>query len=170
MLAALAIVAVARAGRLGRLLTVTVVAGALVAGAGRLDALCVTLRPVSTGFESQGEFLRRKAPYHDATAWVNRNLPREARVLTDIRGSLYLERPYIVWTPSALAADADAGAFVRRQRITHAVVCDWNEAHVRQARAAGGHVVVARVTAHTVTSRTLDELGPPETFLVFVFR
>jgi hypothetical protein len=40
--------------------------------------------------------------------------------------------------------------------------------HVVQARQAGGRVV-ARVTAHTVTSRTLDELGPPETFLVFAF-
>jgi hypothetical protein len=171
LLAAIAIVSVARTGRLGRVVTVAVVAGALVAGLGVSTLYASRFVAVSAGFESQDEFLRRKAPYYDATVWVNTNLPRDARVLTDVRAALYLERPYVVWTPSALpasAAAAEVREFVRRNRLTHAVVHAPTTPHVVQARQAGGRVV-ARVTAHTVTSRTLDELGPPETFLVFAF-
>lgn len=171
LLAAIAIVAVARAGRLGRMLTVSIVTGALAAGLGVSTLYASRFVAVSAGLESKETFLQRKASYHDATAWVNRNLPPDARVLTDVRGSLHLERPYVVWTPSALPGGADAreaAAFVLRNRFTHAVVLDWNTPHVRQARQAGGRVV-ARVTARSVTSRTLDELGLPETFLVFVF-
>ena len=168
LLAAIAVVAVARAGRLGRLVAVTVVAGALVAGLGISTLYASRFAAVSAGLESDDEFLRRKAPYHEAVEWVNGNLPEDARVLTDVRGALHLERDYVTWTPSSLPTSASAGDFVRRHGITHGVV-KVGGGHVPQARAAGGRVI-ARITAHTVTSRTLDELGPPETFLVFAFR
>jgi hypothetical protein len=53
--------------------------------------------------------------------------------------------------------------------VTHAIVRAANLPHVQQARAAGG-VIVGRLTARRVESRTLDELGPPEEFVVFAFR
>lgn len=169
LLAGIAVVAVARSGRLGRFVAVSVVTGALVAGLGVSSLYASRFVSVSAGLESDESFLRRKAPYHDAIVWANRQLPRDARVLVDIRGALHLERAYVVWTPSALPAGASAAAvaaFVRRNRLTHAIVFDWNEPHVRQAGEAGGRVI-ARVTAHNVTSRTLDEVGPPETLLVY---
>ena len=54
---------------------------------------------------------------------MNANLRLDARVLTDVRGTLHLEREDVTWTPSSRA----------------------------------------------VNPRTPDELGPPETFLVFAF-
>ena len=174
LLAALAIVAVARAGRLGRLLTVTVVTGALVAGLGISTLYASRFVAVSAGFESQGEFLSRKAPYHDATAWVNRNLPRDARVLTDIRGSLYLERPstLLVW-------DAVGAGRERRFRPPRSVRRAADHARSRArlecaahrpGAAAGGRVVAPRDGAHRHVADARRSLGPPETFLVFAFR
>ena len=171
VLAAIAVMTVARAGRLGHAVTVAVVAGALVAGLGVSALYASRFVAVASGFEADEDFLERKASYHEATAWVNRNLPPGGRVLTDVRGSLYLERPYVVWTPSALPSGAEAGearAFVRRYGFTHAVVRASNEPRVRQARQAGGRVV-ADFAARAITSRTLDEAGPTETFLVFMF-
>ena len=55
---------------------------------------------------------------------------------------------------------------MREHRLTHALVFETNVPHVRQAELAGGRVV-GRVTARTVASRTLGELGPPETVLVY---
>lgn len=168
LLAAVAMVAVARAGRVGRIATVAIVLAALTSGLGVSALYASRFIPVVAGIESDEEFLRRKASYHEAVVWVNRNLPSDARVLSDVRGVLHLERAYVTWTPSALPSTGDARAFVRRQRLTHALVRADNEPHVRQARDAGGRVV-GRLTARQVTSRTLDELGPPEPFLVFAF-
>ena len=171
LFAALAVVEVARAGRAGRVLTVAVVAAALVSGLGVSTLYASRFVPAAVGLQSEDEFLRAKAPYYEATAWANRNLPPDARVLSDIRAALYLERDAVTWTPSALPASAGAAetrAFVREHGLTHALVFETNVPHVRQAQLAGGRVV-GRVTAHTVTSRTLGELGPPETVLVYAF-
>jgi 4-amino-4-deoxy-L-arabinose transferase-like glycosyltransferase len=169
LFAAMAAFEVARTGRTGRMLTVTVVAAALASGLGVSTLYASRFVPAAAGLESQDEFLRTKAPYHEAIAWANRNLPPKAHVLSDVRASLHLERGFVTWTPSALPASAGAAetrAFVREHGLTHALVFATNVPHVRQARLAGGRVV-GRVTARTVTSRTLDERGPPETVLVF---
>jgi len=171
VLAALAIVAIARAGRLGRIVAVTVVVAALVTGLGVSTLYASQFIAVVSGLESKDRFLRAKAPYYEATTWANRNLPPGARVLSDIRAALYLERGSVTWTPSALPTSAGAAetrAFVREHGLTHALVFETNAPHVRQAKLAGGRVV-GRVTARTVTSRTLGELGPAETVLVFSF-
>jgi 4-amino-4-deoxy-L-arabinose transferase-like glycosyltransferase len=169
LLAALAAVEMARAGTAGRMLTVTVMAAALVTGLGVSTLYASRFVRVAVGLQSEDEFLRAKAPYYEATEWANRNLPPDAHVLSDIRAVLYLERDSVTWTPSALPSSAGASqtrAFVREHGFTHALVFEKNAPHVRQAQFAGGRVV-ARVTAHTVTSRTLGDLGPPETVLVY---
>jgi hypothetical protein len=171
LLAAVGIVAVARAGRLGRLLTVAVVSAALVSGLGISTVYASRLVPAAAGLRSDEEFLLGAASYQGAVSWVNRHLPADARVLTDVRGTLHLDRPYVTWTPSALPSDAGADevrAFVRRQALTHAVVRASNDPHVRQVQVAGGRMI-GRLTARQVTSRTLDELGPPEIFVVYAF-
>ena len=172
VLAALAIVAVARAGRLGRLATVVIVSAAFVSGLGVSTLYASRFAKVAVGLEAEESFLRRTAPYHEAAEWANRNLPAEAHVLSDPRAVLHLERRSVTWTPSALPASAGAAAtkaFVREHGLTHALVFEANVPHVRQAELAGGRVV-GRVTARTVTSRTLGELGPPETVLVYSLR
>ena len=47
---------------------------------------------------------------------MNGNLPEDARVLTDVRGTLHLEREYVTWTPSSLPTSARAGDFRARSR------------------------------------------------------
>ena len=170
VLAALAIVAVARAGRLGRVVTVVIVSAAFVSGLGVSTLYASRFAEVAVGLEAEETFLRRTAPYHDAAEWANRNLPADAHVLSDPRAALAprasLGDVDAVRPARAAPAPAATKAFVREHGLTHALVFETNVPHVRQAQLAGGRVV-GRVTARTVTSRTLGELGPPETVLVY---
>ena len=75
LFAAMAAVEVARAGTAGRMLTVAVIAAALVSGLGVSTLYASRFLPVAVGLQSKGEFLRAKSPYYEATAWANRNLP-----------------------------------------------------------------------------------------------
>jgi hypothetical protein len=172
VLAGLAIVAVARAGRLGRLSTLVIVSAAFASGLGVSTLYASRMAKVAVGLEAEESFLHRTAPYYEATEWANRNLPAHAHVLSDPRAVLHLERRSVTWTPSALPASAGAPAtkaFVQEHGLTHALVFETNLPHVRQAQLAGGRLI-GRVTARTVTSRTLGELGPPETVLVYSLR
>ena len=172
VLAAVGMVELARAGRLGRLATIAVTTGALAAGLGITLAYAGQFVPVVTGRESEEQFLLDNTSYYAATAWVNEHVPRDARVAVDHVFVYPFEPEAIVWSADVLesnAGEAETRAFVRRFGITHAVVFADNRVRRRQLDAVGARVI-ARVQARPVVSRTLSELGPPETMLVYELR
>ena len=172
VLAAVGIVALARAGRLGRLATVAVTTGAVAAGLGITLAYAGQFVPVVTGRESEEQFLRENTSYYEATAWVNEHVPPDGRVAVDHVFVYPLTPEAIVWTADVLESDAgeaETRAFVRRYGITHAVVFADNRVRRRQLDAVGARMI-ARVQARPIMSRTLHELGPPETMHVYELR
>ena len=125
--------------------------------------------PVVTGRESREEFLTEKTSYYEGVACLNRNLPPDARVLIGHVFVLYVARPTVVSTPDVLestAGPAETRAFVRRYGLTHAALFTTDVVRRRQVRYLGARLI-GRVTVHPIRSRTLAEIGPPETMLVF---
>lgn len=169
VLAAVGVLGLAARGRAARLVTVTVVTGALASGLAVSLVYAAQFVPVVTGRESETEFLREKSSYYEGIEWLNRNLPPDARVALGHLFLLHLDRPGVAWFSDALPTTAGPGpsrAFFRRYGITHAAIFDWDVRRKRQLGYAGARPI-ARLTVHAVSSRTLAEVGPPETMVVY---
>ena len=168
-LASVGILALARAGRLGRLLSVTVTIGALAAGFVISAAYVSQFVPVVLGTQSEREFLLEKTSYYAATDWMNQNLPPDATVALDYLFALPLDRPAVVWTADVLETTAgpeETRAFIRRFGITHAAVFADGVRRRRQLAAVGARPI-ARIEVRPVVSRTLSELGPAQPMLIY---
>jgi hypothetical protein len=124
--------------------------------------------PVVAGVESRDTFLRTNTPYYDGLAWLNERLPDDASVALGHVLVLHAEPRAIAWTADALpstASPAETLAFVRRYGLTHAQVFEGS-VQQRQLEAVGARRI-GEVEARNVVSRTLSELGPPETLVVY---
>jgi hypothetical protein len=168
-LAALGILALAAQGRAGRAVTVAVVTGALATGLAVSLVYTAQFVPVVTGRESEREFLTEKTSYYEGIDWLNRNLPPGSHVAIGHVFILHVDRPALWWSSDALpttAGPSESRRFFRRYGITHAQIFDRDVARIRQLEYAGARRI-ARVTVHAVTSRTLAEIGPPETVAVY---
>jgi hypothetical protein len=169
LLAAAGIVGLARRGRIGAIVSVTVTAAAFAVGAVVSGVYASRFASVVTGRESENAFLTRTVSYHEGIVWLNRNLPEDARVALGHSFVLHVDRPALAWTSDALpttAGPAETRAFFRRYRLTHALVFSSNARRRRQL----GYVDAApvrRVTVHAVTSRALARVGPEETMDVY---
>ena len=169
VLAATGILALAAAGRTARWVTAAVCAGALLAGAAITVAYSAQFVPVALGLESREQFLRENTPYYDGLEWLNEHAPNARGVLLDHVLVLYSDAPAVAWTADALPSTArprELRALVRRYDITHAEVFASSR-DKRRLLAAIGAKQIGKVTVHGVTSRTLSELGPPQTMLVY---
>jgi hypothetical protein len=172
VLAGMGMVALARAGRVGRLATVAVTAGSLAAGLGITVAYASQFLPVVGGRESERQFLRENTSYYAATEWVNDNVSPDARVAVDHVFLLPFAPEAIVWSADVLESTAgveETQAFVERFGITHAVVFADNVVRRRQLESVGARELVT-VEGRPVVSRTLSELGPPEPLVVYELR
>ena len=164
LLAAMAIVAVARAGAAGRLLAVD----------GRRPARSSPGSGISTLYASR--FARSapgssrttsscgaRRPTTSAVEWVNGNLPGgRARAHRRPRHAPPRARVRRPGRPPRCRERRARRDFVRRHGITHGVVLKVERGARPPGARAPAAASIARMTAHTVTSRTLDELGPPE--------
>jgi hypothetical protein len=169
VLAAVGILAFAEAGRLARLATVAVCSGALLAGLGITLVYSAQFVPVAFGLESREQFLRENTPYYDGLEWLNEHEPGAKGVLLDHVLVLYADAPAVAWTADALPSNTtprELREFVRRDRITHAEVFAASRDKRRLLEAIGARRI-GRVTVHDVRSRTLSELGPPQTMIVY---
>jgi hypothetical protein len=159
----------AGAGRVGRLLAVAVPVGAFAVGLAVSAVYTSRFVPVVVGRESDEAFLTRAVSYYEATAWLNRNLPANARVALDHAFVLPVERPAMTWSVEALETDvgpAETRAFFRRYGLTHALVFTANTPRIRQLGYVDA-VRIRRLVVHPITSRTLNRVGPPETMDVY---
>jgi len=170
VLAALGIVALAGAGRLGRLAAVATTAGAFVAATAIALVYAAQFVPVALGREDEEQFLRDEVSYHEGTEWLNRNLPPGAHVALGHILGMYLDRPYVLWTSDVLpttAGPAETRAFARKYGLTYAAVLQANRrSRARQLRDLRGRLI-ARVPVRTIVSRTRSEEGPPDALLVY---
>jgi hypothetical protein len=169
VLAAVGAVALARAGRAGRLVTTAVTAAALVLGLGVTLVYTAQFAPVAAGRQTEREFLLEKVSYFEGTDWLNRNLPADARVAIGHVFDFHLQRPYVALTADALPSTAgprETREFVRRYGLTHVAIPASLGGRSKQLTAIGARLI-ARVTVHSVVSRTRAERGPPETMLVY---
>jgi hypothetical protein len=169
VLAALGIAELVARGGLGRVAAFAVTVSAFATGLGISALYASRFLPVAAGLETRDEFLRRNVSYHEGVEWLNRNLPRDARVALDHVFLLHVERPALTWNSDALpttAGPAETRAFARRYGLTHAAIFTWNAPRRRQLGYLGAHAF-ARVVVHAVRSRTLSDVGPPETMEVY---
>jgi hypothetical protein len=169
VLAALGLFALAREGRLGRLLAIGGTVAALSVGAAVTVAYASQFAPVVVELQSDEEFLREEVSYQEGVEWLNSNLPEGARVAVDFVFVLHVDRPTVGWTSDALPTTAgprEMRAFVRRYGLTHALVFANNAGRRRQLSSVGARRI-ARVTVHPVLSRTRSTVGPPETMDVY---
>jgi hypothetical protein len=165
VVAALGIFALARQGKIGRLVAVSGVACALLVSGFVSLAYASQFAKVVVGLESDEEFLRDKVSYHEGVAWLNETLPEDASVVVDHVFLLHIERPALTWNADALPPAAGAREtreFVRRYGLTHALIFTGNPYRLRQLGYVGARRV-GRVTVHPVISRTRSDIGPPET-------
>ncbi|HUP32019.1 MAG TPA: hypothetical protein VM184_03225 [Gaiellaceae bacterium] len=169
LLAAVGVLALARRGTAGRLLSVAAVAGALTAGAAVTAVYAAQFVPVVLGTQTDREYLREKTTAYEAVEWINANLPRDARVLVDFASVLYLERDHEHLSLEALSPRAGperTRAFIEQTGITHAAIVAAHEHRVRQMEYADARVL-ARLVVHEVRSRTLA--APPIPFEMLVY-
>jgi hypothetical protein len=162
-------VALARSGRVGRVVVIAAVAGSLAVGAGISGLYGSQFLGVVAGTESEREFLGNKSPYFTGVEWLNTHLAHDDRVLLGFLNVLYLEPGYVIWSADELARDAgpeETRAFQRRLGADYAAVLGGNGPRLRQLTYLGARIV-ARLPVRLVTSRTLNELGPPEMLLVY---
>jgi hypothetical protein len=146
-----------------------VCSGALLAGLGITLVYSAQFVPVAFGRESREQFLRENTPYYVGLEWLNEHEPDAKGVLLDHVLVLYADAPAVAWTADALPSNTtprELREFVRRYGITHAEVFAESR-DKRRLLAAIGARRIGRVTVHDVRSRTLSELGPPQTMLVY---
>lgn len=169
VLAALGALWLARQGKVGRLAAGTATTGALAAGLAVSLAYASQFAPVVAGTQSKRAFLAEKSVYYDGAAWLNEHLDERDVVLTDLPNLLYLDVPYVHWSPELLSRRAGASAtrnLVARLGATHAAVLAASGARRRQLAYLDARLV-ARVLVRNVASRTLSRLEPPEPLLVY---
>lgn len=170
VLAAIGIVTLARAGRVGRIVACATTAGAFAAATAIGLVYAAQFAPVAVGREDREAFLRQEVSYEDGTEWLNRNLPPDAHVALGYILGMYLDRPYVLWTSDVLPTTVGPGptrAFARRYGLTHAAVLESNRGS-RAVQLEYLHArLIARVPVRTVVSRTQNEFGPPDTLLVY---
>ena len=170
VLAALGALALAARGPLGRAVAVGATTVVLAAGLAASSVYSAQFAPVVLGGESEQEFLRGKASFHEGVEWLNRNLGPRDKVAVDFGSLLYLDVPYVSFgTMGDLlpegAGPAVTSAFVERHGVTHLAVLDRDGARRRQAESIGARLV-ARVPVRSVSSRTRSEFAP-RTLLVY---
>ena len=170
LLAALGVVALARRGRLGRVVAPVVAGVALVTGFAMSAAYTVQLAPAALGFQDRDDFLEAKTPYYDGVRWLNRRLDADDVALLDFSAVLYVEDPYVVWTPVVLPIEAgpeETRRFARDNRLTHAAVLDVNlEARRPQLEELGARRV-ATIPVHAPVFGLRITRGQPERLHVY---
>jgi hypothetical protein len=167
IVAALGALALAERGEVGKLAVSLFVAGALTAGLAVSLVYTSQFVPYVLGRQSTAQFLSRKSSDYDGIAWVNRHVPNGV-VLTDISGTLYLRLPYVVATADNLPPATTPPRllrFIRCRRISFVALVRGDMLALRLRPILGQ--IVGRVTVHSVTSRTLNRLGPPSTLIVY---
>lgn len=169
VLAVLAAIGVVELARFARPLTIATTIAAFAVGAGVTAVYSSQFVPVVAGLESDDAFLTKTVSYHEATVWLNENLPPDARVALGHAFVLHVDRPAMTWTGEALRPNAgreETREFFRRYGITHALVFTDDAPRTRQLGYVGGERI-ARLTVHAVTSRALSRVGPEETMDVY---
>jgi hypothetical protein len=129
VLAALGVVALARRGRLGRIVAPLAAGAALASTFTMSAAYTAQFAPVALGLRDRDDFLTEKTPYYDGVLRLNRMLGDDDVTLLDFAAVLYVEDPYVVWTPLVLPIEAGAEEtrrFAREERLTHAAILDVN--------------------------------------------
>jgi hypothetical protein len=170
VLAALGVVALARRGRLGWLVAPLAAGAALVTGFTMSAAYDAQFAPVALGLEDRDDFLAEKTPYYDGVVRLNRMLGEDDVALLDFAAVLYVEDPYVVWTPMVLPIQAGADEtrrFASEERLTHAAVLDVNlEARRPQLEELGAR----RIASVSVTAPLFGlriTAGQPELLHVY---
>jgi hypothetical protein len=170
VLAALGVVALARRGRVGRLAAPLVAGAALVTGFAMSAAYTAQFVPVALGLQDRDEFLEAKTPYYPGVQWLNGELGKEDVALLDFAAVLYMDDPYLVWTPVVLPIEADAAEtrrFARANRLTHAAILDVNlEARRPQLDILGARRV-ATIAVHAPAFGLRITRGQPEQLHVY---
>ena len=129
VLAALGVGALARRGRAGRFVAPVAAGAALLTGFAMSGAYTAQFAPVAFGLQDRDEFLAEKTAYYDGVRRLNRVLGDDDVALLDFAAVLYVEDPYVVWTPLVLPIEADAEEtrrFAHEERLTHAAILDVN--------------------------------------------
>jgi hypothetical protein len=170
VLAALGMQALARRGSIGRLVATTVTAAALSTGFAMIAVYTAQFLPVAVGAEGRDEFLEVKTPYYDGVRRLNRLLDDNDRVLLDFAAVLYVEDPYVVWTPLVLSTDADpaeALRFAAAEGLTHAAVLEVNHEARQPTLDALGARLIATVPVHAPVFGLRITRGPPERLHIY---
>ena len=175
VLAALGVFALARRGRVGRIVAPLAAGAALVTGFAMSAVYAAQFAPVALGLEDRDEFLAAKTPYYDGIRALNRELGDDDVALLDFAAVLYVEDPYVVWTPVVLpieASDEETRRFARETRLSHAAILEVNlEARRPQLELLGARRVAIvgvhapafglRITRGTPERLHIYELSPP---------
>jgi hypothetical protein len=169
VLAAVGIVAMARQGELGR--TVAIVGSVSAFAVGGVVSVAYASRfvPYLANRQSEDAFLRDTVSYHESTEWLNANLPPDSRIVVGHVFLLHIDSDALNWTSDALmttAGPAETREFVRRYGVTHALIFESSTTRKRQLSYVRARLI-ARLLAHTVSSRTRREFGVPERVEVY---
>jgi hypothetical protein len=171
VLAAVGVLALAARGRIGRIVAATATGAALLTGL--VAALAYTSRfvPVVFGTQSKETFLLRNAPYYAGIESLDRRLGSNDKLLTDLPTLLYLDMTHTTFGTMGDLLPPSAGAeqtraFIRATGARYAAVLARHRDRVRQMQYVGADRI-AEVNVRSVTSRTLSELGPVETLLIY---
>lgn len=130
--------------------------------------------PVVFGLESRDSFLRKKVPFYDDFKWVNDQLPKNSKILTNYLRTFYFEHDYAI-VPSYLNKDiknmsnAEFISYLNEESVTHLFIVD--ESYERLIRELKDEKLIshiyANIEAKRITSRTL---GHYENAIVNVYR
>jgi hypothetical protein len=168
IVAAIGASALAAQSAIARRVVSLFIAGALAAALAISLVYTSQFVPYVFGRQSAAQFLSHKSSYYDGVAWLDVHVPRGV-VLTDFPDTLYLRQPYVVATEDVLPRTTTGTAvlqFTRKWRISAIALVQSDTPLIAQLRPALGPVI-ARVPVHSVTSRTLNRLGPADTMLVY---
>ena len=170
VVAAVGILALARRGRVARILVPLAAGGALFLCFAMSAVYTAQFAPVALGFADREEFLVAKTPYYDGVRWLNRNLEDDDVALLDFSAVLYIEDSYVVWTPVVLPIEYGPEAtrrFANDNALTHAAILEVNlEARRPQLDVLGARRV-ATVPVHAPVFGLRLTRGQPERLHVF---
>ncbi len=161
-------VALAARGEVGRLAVAVVTSGAFLAGLAISVVYTSQFARYVVGGESAAAFLSAKSQYYDGMAWLNRHAPHGV-VLTRVPSVLYLRQPYVVATADNLPSTVrgrQLEQFFHCHRVRYVAVLADDTLHIDQFRPLLGRLL-ARVTVHSILSRTREQRGPAVDFLVY---
>jgi hypothetical protein len=170
VLAALGVVALTRRGRLGRIAAPLATGAALATGFAMSGAYTAQFAPVALGLQDRDDFLADKTPYYDGVRRLNGLLGDDDVALLDFAAVLYVEDPYVVWTPLVLPIEygaAETRRIARTNRLTHAAILEVNlEARRPQLDALGARPI-ATFPVHAPVFGLRITRGRPERLHVF---